>query len=86
MRYALTTLRHALFAAVRFNRDAARHVATKTIHAAFMVVSVEGGGIFAKTAKTPPLQSGIRGDGVAGYPHRPTFTPMRAINGDIIGE
>ena len=47
MRYALTTLRHALFAAVRFNRDAARHVATKTIHAAFMVVSVEVGGIFA---------------------------------------
>ena len=79
-------MRYALFAAVRFNRDAARHVATKTIHAAFMVVSVEGGGIFAKTAKTPPLQSGIRRDGVAGYPHRPTFTPMRAINGDIIGE
>ena len=61
MRYALTTLRHALFAAVRFNRDAARHVATKTIHAAFMVVSVEVGGIFAKTAKTPPLQSALRG-------------------------
>ena len=77
-------MRYALFAAVRFNRDAARHVATKTIHAAFMVVP--GGGIFAKTAKTPPLQSGIRRDGVAGYPHRPTFTPMRAINGDIIGE
>ena len=26
-----------------------------------MVVSVEGGGIFAKTAKTPPLQSALRG-------------------------
>ena len=52
-------MRYALFAAVRFNRDAARHVATKTIHAAFMVVP--GGGIFAKTAKTPPLQSALRG-------------------------
>jgi len=32
-----------------------------------MVVSVEGEGIFAKTAKTPPLQSALRG-GVARYP------------------
>ena len=24
-----------------------------------------GGGIFAKTAKTPPLQSGVCGDGIA---------------------
>ena len=86
MRYALTTLRHALFAAVRFNRDAARHVATKTIHAAFMVVSVEGGGIFAKTAKTPPLQSGIVGRTLRGMPHRPSFYARADINGDIIGE
>ena len=27
-----------------------------------MVMEVMGGGIFAKTAKTPPLQSGLRGD------------------------
>jgi len=52
---------------MRSNCDAARHVATKAIHAAFMVVSVEGEGIFAKTAKTPPLQSALRG-GVARYP------------------
>ena len=30
------------------------------------MVNRVGGGIFAKTAKTPPLQSGICGDGIAG--------------------
>ena len=29
------------------------------------MVGAVGGGIFAKTAKTPPLQSGVCGDGIA---------------------
>ena len=61
-------MRYALFAAVRFNRDAARHVATKTIHAAFMVVSVEGGGIFAKTARPRPYSRAYAGMGLRGIP------------------
>ncbi len=51
-----------------------------------MVVSVEGGGIFAKTAKTPPLQSGIVGRTLRGMPQRPSFYARADINGDIIGE
>ena len=35
---------------------------------------VAGGGIFAKTAKTPPLQSALRGDR-CDVGLRPTFTP-----------
>ena len=61
-------------------RDAARHVATKTLCADMtmrespqgMEASIGcaagdgmGGGIFAKTAKTPPLQSGVCGDFIA---------------------
>jgi|GEM_PF-3139773 len=39
-----------IFALRRPENDAARRVATKTIH--FALVVVAGGGIFAKTAKT----------------------------------
>ena len=64
----------------RLKRDAARHVATKTLCADMtmrespqgMEASIGcaagdgmGGGIFAKTAKTPPLQSGVCGDFIA---------------------
>ena len=67
--------------AVILNRDAARRVATKTTRADMTMREITtgnggldrmracggqvGGGIFAKTAKTPPLQSGVCGDGIA---------------------
>ena len=67
--------------AVILNRDAARRVATKTTRADMTMREITtgnggldrmracggqvGGGIFAKTAKTPPLQSGVCGDFIA---------------------
>ena len=55
--------------AQRFNRDAARHVATKTIHAAFMVVLVSvghmrGGGCGVSPSANVYAHAGIHREGV----------------------
>ena len=54
--------------------NATRH-ATSLLKPSISHLWVAGGGIFAKTAKTPPLQSGICEEGVAEYLHRSAFTP-----------
>ena len=72
---------HATHGDPGFYNDAARHIATKTTRADMTMREITtgnggldrmracggqvGGGIFAKTAKTPTLQSGVCGDFIA---------------------